>query len=173
MLADMYFEEYQELTRTARNTNDLGRFLQDYFFPVKYNDKILEKYFVDARGQIFSIKKGLWAPTKIAYNHNKGNSGYPKTKIDVSDSRTFMPSKYKTLSVHRLVCESFHEKPLPPGVNEKDWSNTPQSVKDCFKHYWEVHHIDHDRSNYHPSNLEWVSKQENVEKYQQYLNGCY
>lgn len=169
MLSDMYFEEFNEYILTASKESAAYEFLTDYFYPVKYRDKTLNKYYVDARGQIFSIRKGIFNPTPLAYNYSKGSKGYPKINVDISDCIDY--TVYKTISVHRLVCESFHERPIPKGVTKKEWSMTPKSVKNCFDNYWEVHHIDHNTYNYHPSNLEWVSRQENVEKYQDYLKG--
>jgi len=165
----MYFEGYVEFIDMSVSNIDNVTFLKDYFFPVKYRGNILPKYYVDSRGQIFSVKKGYRTPTKITYNNNSGNCGYPKIRIDTSPDLSF--TLYKTVTVHRLVCESFYKKPIPHGVTKKEWQLTPESVKKCFDDYWEVNHKDHNTYNYHPSNLEWVSRQQNVDKYQEYLKG--
>ena len=167
MLSDMY---YEELVDRWRNDDYGGcehfyEFLKNYFLPVRYRGKIINDYWIDARGVIFSTKR--YYPHKISYSFHSGNCGYPKMSVPTVDQFGFR--RYKTTTVHRLVCESFHEKPIPEGVSKKEWENTPDSVKRCFNDYWEVNHKDHNTHNYHPDNLEWVSRQQNVDKYQESL----
>jgi len=73
----------------------------------------------------------------------------------------------KTCTVHRLCCDTWYHRPLPSGVSKSDWKRTPKSVKNCLDggNYWQVNHIDEDHDNYHPSNLEWMSGEENRRAY--------
>jgi hypothetical protein len=64
-------------------------------------------------------------------------SGYKMVVLKVD-------GKPKWLCVHRLVCDAFHGAPPSP------------------KHT--VDHINHDRADNRPSNLEWVTQKENVRR---------
>jgi hypothetical protein len=158
-LLDSYFYNYEPIRKCFTYTDKVIAWLDQYFLPVRYNGEIVEGYYVDARGCIFSIKKSPQEPKLMKYDYAR--KGYPKIGIKVKYTN-------KTITVHRLVCESFHIKPIPEGVTKEEWDNTPKPVKKCFDDYWEVNHKDHNRRNYHPDNLEWVSRSQNVEKYQDY-----
>ena len=55
------------------------------------------------------------------------------------------------------------------GISLQDWKRTPDSVKRAIKRRsLQVNHIDHNKANYHPSNLEWVTAQANQRKYQEH-----
>jgi hypothetical protein len=66
-----------------------------------------------------------------------------------------------TLQLHRIVAETLISFPRPKTISESDWALTPESVKAVVKLGYLVHHIDHDKHNFHPSNLEWVTAKEN------------
>ena len=133
--------------------------------PVKLGGETVLSYFLDSNGDIYSTAYAkfhcyeMWA-RKIRSSVS-GNTKYPMVTLSINE----IPKK---ISVHKVVAETFIDKPLPPGVSKKDWKNTPQSVKNCFNHFWEVNHIDHDPLNYDPLNLEWVSRFENKNKYQEH-----
>ena len=92
--------------------------------------------------------------------HVSGRSKYPKIGVRVGYG------SYKTIHVHQIVAQTFHAFPIPDGVTASEWERTPESVKNHFSnHYWEANHIDHNHLNYHPDNLEWVSRGVNVDKY--------
>lgn len=57
----------------------------------------------------------------------------------------------RCMAVHRIVCEAFHGQPPEPGS--------------------EVDHLDCDRRNNKPTNLEWVSRQENLRRYHKKMRG--
>ena len=134
--------------------------------PVMLNGEVIPFYYLDKNGDLYSINHmrfvcpgGDWA-RKIRWVI-AGGSKYPRCTLMINGTR-------KTVNLHKVVAETFIKKPLPFGVSESDWKTTPDSVKACFDHFWEVNHIDHDPENFHPSNLEWVSRNENVSKYQIY-----
>lgn len=67
-------------------------------------------------------------------------------------------------SIHRVVQQTLKPAlPCPPDVPAEDWANTPESVKrsQIIKGGWHVNHIDHDKTNFTPDNLEWVSITQN------------
>jgi hypothetical protein len=120
--------------------------------------KFLKDYYVDGTGNIWSNKYNKWRklkPTKA------GNTPYPRVSF-------YINGKIKACMIHRVVCETFHEFPIPEGVTEKEWSRTPASVKKLLRASFQVNHIDHQHDNYHPDNLEWVSVRQNSAKYQEY-----
>lgn len=127
--------------------------------PLIYNGIVWDDYLLDQDGQVWSHKRSKLKQMTPA-THGKGDK-YPHVALYINRKRI-------NVRVHRAVAETFIPVPNPPGVTKKDWENTPQSVKDCFKHFWEVNHIDHNTTNYHPSNLEWVSRKENIDKYHEY-----
>lgn len=134
-------------------------FIQQYLTPVFYGGKVFPGYFVDKDGEIWSSKYTKMRILKWFYNKK---AQYPRITL-YFENNVIRPL------VHRVVCETFHKVPLPEGVTEEEWKKTPESVKSNFYYYWEVHHKDHDKNNYHPSNLEWVSCKQNMEKYKTYL----
>ena len=90
-----------------------------------------------------------------------GKSKYPKVSAVVDDW-----GNSSTIHLHQIVAQTFHDYPIPDGVTESEWKRTPKSVRKHFENnYWEANHIDHNHLNFHPDNLEWVSRAVNVDKY--------
>jgi hypothetical protein len=129
--------------------------------PVIYQGQIVPDYFVDHDGFIWSGKVGNCYRMLAA----SCSGEYPHVRL------RFTNNVSKTVRVHRLVCESFHNFPVPNGITQKAWSRTPASVKNLLRSCYCVNHIDHDKFNYHPDNLEWVSYTENAHKYQIHRRG--
>tara|TARA_B100001057_G_scaffold427047_1_gene451553 strand:- start:83 stop:706 length:624 start_codon:yes stop_codon:yes gene_type:complete len=64
-----------------------------------------------------------------------------------------------TIKRHRAVMDCF--KPLDDysheiGISKEEWDNTPESSKNFIKRQVYVNHKDHNRSNNHIDNLEWI-----------------
>jgi len=122
--------------------------------PVKFRTKVVADYFMDPEtGDIYSGKRATLlklAPTC--------DNGYMKINL-------FAAGIPKSQRMHRLVAETLIPFPCPVGISKADWKATPQSVKNLLCSQYRVNHIDHDRSNYHPTNLEWVTAQENTLAY--------
>jgi len=101
------------------------------------------RYGVSIEGSVCSFLigsgKGISEkPTRIlAQSDNKGYKRVSLRKLKWDDP---IEGKY----VHRLVAEAFLQK--PDNIN-----------------LYEVNHIDGNKSNNHVSNLEWVSRQENID----------
>ena len=127
--------------------------------PLIYNGQPLRGYGVDSdTGDIYSTRRSS-TPHKLAWNHrNKHNfkASYPCMRFQ---SKTNFPDHYGnglTINMHILIHETLVPLPTPPGVTDAEWKRTPTSVKRAMRGSWMVNHIDHNRLNYHPSNLEWV-----------------
>jgi hypothetical protein len=134
-------------------------------FPIKpavVDGEIIPDYFICENGNIWSCKRGYYLrklATSVA-----GTSPYPKIGIVINGKR-------RTIQAHRIVCETYHQFPIPRGVTKSEWERTPNSVKVLIRNGYQVNHINCKEEkyhrNHHPSNLEWVSVKENSEKYNQ------
>ena len=128
--------------------------------PVIYNQEEYHDYGVDpATGEIYSKRSGTWRKMSFSVS---GKSPYPSGAFSYS-------GKVKFIVQHIAVHETLNPTiPVPPGITKSEWKATPQSVKKMLRHVWQVNHIDHDHTNYHPSNLEWTTAQQNVNAYQKH-----
>lgn len=134
------------------------------FRRVKYRGKELPYYYLDEEGNVHSIMRG--SPKKLSISYRDGYP-YPQVGLTVN-------GKTKTLLLHRIVCETFHDLPMPDILTDNEWKKIPEEIKNKLLSYikhadrYQVNHIDHDGHNYHPDNLEWVTVSENQQKYQEY-----
>jgi len=91
-----------------------------------------------------------------------GNTKYPAVKFSVK-------GKSYTKEVHRIVAWTLQKGnplPRPNEISSAAWKKTPKEVKDLIaRQLYEVNHIDHVHTNYHISNLEFVTRRQNVQKY--------
>jgi hypothetical protein len=119
--------------------------------PAVCNSMELKGYFVNPKsGTIWSTLQGK--PKQIkGSNHD----GYRRTNF-------VTPVGNIQLLLHRIVACTLIPFPCPPGISKKDWNNTPNSVKGLMSNQWFINHIDHNRSNYNPTNLEWATSKENA-----------
>ena len=129
--------------------------------PLIYNQVEYSDYGVHKKtGEIYSKKRGEWE--KMESKVSGKGSPYPKLQLSVN-------GKKKSIQTHIAVHETLNPTlPLPPDVTEKEWRVTPNSVKHHMRRIYEVNHIDHVHTNYNPKNLEWVTKQQNVNAYQKF-----
>lgn len=122
-----------------------------------HKGKKLHTYWMLDDGNIYNSR--TQKVIKTSTSGTSGASRYPKVSL-------WIEGKARTVAIHRLVCETFH--PLPetyPGIPVKDWKKTPDSVKKELMKNMQVNHINGDRMNYHPSNLEWTTATQNLEHY--------
>lgn len=114
-------------------------------------------------GKVYSCKSGSWKPLAEKVS---GQNPYPQVGISKG-------GKKKTICVHVAVHETLNPQiPKPPGVSLRDWQKTPSSVKGLARELFEVNHIDHNRLNFTPSNLEWTTAMQNVQRYQAFRTGA-
>jgi hypothetical protein len=116
-----------------------------------HNGVQLEGYWVDSRDGT------IWSTKHRNLKHIKGSNhdGYLRTVFMINGKKC-------ALLLHRIVACTLIKFPPPTGVSKKDWSVTPESVKRAMSNLYLINHIDHNRANYHPSNLEWVTHTENA-----------
>jgi hypothetical protein len=130
---------------------------------IVFAGKVMEGYFIEyikSKGavRILSYKNDSVKVLSIA---KSGGSKYPKLTFSYGPVKT-------TTDVHRVVAENLIPFPRPKNITKKDWQETPETVKSHIKSLYFVNHIDHDKYNCHPSNLEWVTSKQNSHAYQRH-----
>jgi hypothetical protein len=141
----------------------------EVFLPAVADGNTILNYYVDTSGNIWS---NHFSNLKML---KPSRSGKYYTVSFHSEAFIDYPGSKRTFMVHRVVAETFIPAPKENRVPDEDWESTPESVKKLINLYKKekarallVNHIDHDKNNYHPSNLEWVTFKENAAAYQQH-----
>lgn len=146
--------------------------------PLLYKGKEFFQYGVDKNtGDIWSCKKrksaaGLYTDkngdtwlclAKSQRNPKNLKVSYPCVRLYSKENFAELYNYGLTINVHILALETLKPCPIPRGVSKKQWKTTANTVKKACRDLWQVNHIDHDKQNHHPSNLEWVTAKENAQ----------
>lgn len=125
--------------------------------PLMYKGQRVQGYWVDEDGNVWSYKRGGGRNAHILPANISGKSKYPNVCFR-HEGRSV------TAAIHRLVAESSIKRPRPKEFRSEIWNILNDREKDLVYQAYEVNHIDHDVTNYHPLNLEWVSRKTNIKK---------
>jgi hypothetical protein len=128
---------------------------------IVFGGMLMEGYFIDYTDggvRIISKKKNSIRELSIP---KSGSSSYPGLVFIVDGGRI-------RADTHRVIAENLIPFPRPKSIPKKEWDNTPELVKSHVKSLYFVNHIDHDKYNCHPSNLEWVTSKGNARAYQKH-----
>ena len=132
--------------------------------PLIYNLVEYPDYAVHKKtGNIYSRKTGEWV---IVKSKSKGKNKYPSCGLWLKTQ------KGKAIYTHIAVCETLKGNPTletPPGITKKLWktilSECEDSFMDWLRQLYQVNHINHDTTDYTPSNLEWATRQQNSQAF--------
>ncbi len=115
----------------------------------------LQDYYIQYKNGKVSILSEKQTGIKEMSIPREGKALYPKIKFRHE-------GKNIPVDIHRVIAENLIPFPRPKNITKKDWDKTPATVKSVLKSVYFVNHIDHDKYNCHPSNLEWVTPKQNV-----------
>ena len=129
--------------------------------PVLYKNLKIKDYGIDDEtGELWSFKKTTPKIVKGSINVD----GY--VAVCITDSQfAKSPIKkfsHKNFKLHTLVAHTLLDIPIPEGVSEEVWKKTDETVKSACREIFQVNHKDHDKSNYRPDNLEFVTASGNI-----------
>ena len=137
-----------------------GKYIVDMIWgkpvvPLKVYDEVIDNYYMDHDGNVYSRFNCNTKKLKPSWTTDAKCSMYPHINIYGNGSK-------KKVRMHRLVGYTLLSFTCPENISAKDWERTPFAVKTLiFKNAMEINHIDEDPLNYHPSNLEWVTRKGN------------
>jgi hypothetical protein len=167
------------------NKSEVGEVL----YPLIAERAGVEGYFVDASGYIWSSKSKQSGLKKLKLSTSRYKKHkYPSVTLSCKERFSEYWANARTFDVHRLVAETLVPKPIPqfPEIPEEDLRSMPEHIRAALEQAREafvevadnlasclfVNHIDHDQTNFHPSNLEWVNAKQNAQAYQKHKNSC-
>ena len=138
--------------------------------PAIYNGQELKNHGIDSKtGRLWSfIHK---TPKKIAvHDRNPKNMKLSYPCVNVTDKDVFKGyyANNLTINLHILVHETLNPD-LPYKeleITDNEWRTCANSIKKSFRKLFIINHIDENKLNYRPKNLEWTTTKGNAEKYQ-------
>lgn len=145
--------------------------MEEIWKPAIKNNKILPGYEVSNLGKIRN-KKGIILKCQDEVPSGKGSFKGARQAISISVPYDLFKYNYKrkspncntckiTISVHRLIIETFKPIDEYPPIPKEDWTLTPESAKKIIRDSCVVDHIDNNPLNNNVDNLRWVTLIEN------------
>lgn len=128
--------------------------------PVVFKGKVIEKYFVSAKGDFYGPRSGFDKPLTVHYPSDTDTNPYPRVSLGG-----------RGITCHTLMAHTFIPYPTterPNGFDElsPEWQT---HIEECEKRYvmeLQVDHIDGDKYNWNKDNLRWVTAKQNQQHYQ-------
>jgi hypothetical protein len=131
---------------------------------IVFGGRVMDGYYIEYKNKRVRILSEKTAGIKELSIPKSGSSNYPRFVFMVDGERI-------NADVHRVVAENLVPFPKPKDITKRDWDKTPEIVREHLKSLYFVNHIDHDKYNCHPSNLEWVTSKGNAHAYQKHKKG--
>jgi hypothetical protein len=134
--------------------------------PLKYKHFELNDYGVDSEtGEIWSFKgkRRSLSPDKVAVFRRNADSYVGVCLSDNIFDAQATGRRNKSINAHQIVANTLLPLPIPNGVTKAEWKRTPESVKKACIEIWQINHKDHDRTNFRPDNLEYVTGCDNMQ----------
>jgi HNH endonuclease len=129
--------------------------------PIMWRGVHMPHYYIDTvSGRIFSTKNSSW-PQPLSMP-TKGKAKYPKVLFKVD-------GKDYSAQIHQVIAENIIPFPRPKTITKKTWDSTCDTVKHLLMLLHLVNHKDHNKYNWDPSNLEWVTPAGNANAYQAFI----
>mgnify|MGYP006176707549 CR=1 FL=1 len=128
--------------------------------PVLYKNLKIKDYGIDDEtGELWSFKK---TTPKIVKGSIHIDGYVAVTLADSQFDRSLVKKFSKNFKLHTLVAHTLFDIPIPEGVSEELWEKTDETIKSACREIFQVNHKDHDKSNYRPDNLEFVTASDNI-----------
>ena len=131
-------------------------------YPIVNYGEVIHGYYISECLRIFSVMRGDLRENTVQVT-KKNRSPYPHVFLRNGRGR-------KSVMMHRIVAQVFI--PLPnvyPGVSEREWRTTPDSVKNILIRHLQVNHKNGNTLDYRIKNLEWLTGEENIKHYHREL----
>ena len=149
-------------------------FGEEEFKPVVRYQREIPGYYVSMDGRIYSEKTNMIRSATKSYDYNSTGKKRSKNHIVTLDipighypdysfrkRRKTDNSELITISVHRVVMETWKPIDKNPPIPKEDWDICPESAKQWIRDTAIVDHKDDNPSNNHVDNLQWVIPKDN------------
>lgn len=161
---DVIMEKLEKWVIKGHSNKRHNRFDVVYLHQAYYNGEKINQFYLDDDGNVYSGLRYAdnWCVCKMTPSIR---NGYPFINMTKDGHR-------KPYNIHRIVASTFHkldENFVPEGISKESWDvvkRFPDVLKYIYDQALQVNHIDHNRGNYHPSNLEWTTPKQNQKAYQ-------
>lgn len=129
---------------------------------IVYGNKTEDYWVCPKTGNFWSSKGRTLKRLTVSYNNE-----YAQVSVSIN-------GKKHRCHLHRIVYFSLNTGVIstPPGVTSAAWKRTPMSVKRQFTYKYLINHIDHNKRNYNPKNLELATHKENADAAVRHYKNC-